>query len=404
MTSPPTFTPWKGGEESWQIELQRWRVGWVNFGAEMSGAFRMFRNQQETRGFVNLSPCIWNGRAKKHTRSNWIFLKGLPSFPNGPTFQCLTCLICLWPMDRKGRNNTHLVDWDGTSRNSKQQSLLSLSLDCFNESFAKDLTSFQDIREDGTNDANSEIHPLMWVVTSDSALLLPPPLDPNYPKNLLPHGGIFYILHCRGCLEFLQVIGFHMAQEPVCQRFTLFTSPTKWRTWLDVHDFPIVSFHKQVVFFSYIYQLPFSGHSVFRVVFYSKGDRTGGNDGGIDVDLWGRGFSYTSTVRRFGGVKRFEPWVSEVVDSDTFYVHPGSLWKWSQFDLRIFFKWVGSTTTGFFFWCPDEFFHQCWASFFCGSLGDFNGIHFEGIKVDANKLGELEGFLPNKDSAEFLGW
>lgn len=44
------------GEESWQIELQRWRVGWVNFGAEMSGSFRMFRNQQGTRGFVNLSP------------------------------------------------------------------------------------------------------------------------------------------------------------------------------------------------------------------------------------------------------------------------------------------------------------------------------------------------------------
>ena len=33
--------------------------------------------------------------------------------------------------------------------------------------------------------------------------------------------------------------------------------------------------------------------------------------------------------------------------------------------------------------------------FFSGSLGDFNGIHFGGIKVDANILGELEGCPPN---------
>ena len=48
-----------------------------------------------------------------------------------------------------------------------------------------------------------------------------------------------------------------------------------------------------------------------------------------------------------------------------------------------------------FFWCRDEFFHQCWASFFSGSLGDFNGIHFGWIKVDATILGEFEGFPPN---------
>ena len=115
MTSPPTFTPWKGGKRIGRLSFNGGEsfffVG--NFGAQMSGAFTMFRNQHR---FCESIPRISNGRKK--TPSSWVFLKGLPSSPNGPTFQCLTCLICLWPMDRKGRSKTNLVDLDGISRNS----------------------------------------------------------------------------------------------------------------------------------------------------------------------------------------------------------------------------------------------------------------------------------------------
>lgn len=99
---------WASTVESWLGQFWGRDVWFFQDVSEPTGDTRFCESIPPASGMVG----------QKNTQSNWIFLKGLPSFPNGPTFQCLTCLICLWPLDRKGRNNTHLVDWDGTSRNS----------------------------------------------------------------------------------------------------------------------------------------------------------------------------------------------------------------------------------------------------------------------------------------------
>ena len=85
---------WASTVESWLGQFWGRDVWFFQDVLEPTGDTRFCESIPPASGMVE----------QKNTQSNWIFLNGLPSFPNGPTFQCLTCLICLWPMT--GREET----------------------------------------------------------------------------------------------------------------------------------------------------------------------------------------------------------------------------------------------------------------------------------------------------------
>lgn len=132
----------RGGREleDWASTVSSW-LG--QFWAEMSGAFRMFRNQQGTRGFVNLSPCICNGwRKHTHTHTKQLdFHEGLAVLPQTdlPSSAWLAWFVCdqwtgtfgRYRTRGKGRSKTNLVDLHGISGNSTSNHSFSEWSTCF---------------------------------------------------------------------------------------------------------------------------------------------------------------------------------------------------------------------------------------------------------------------------------